>query len=282
MMRCPTQILLSIASFWAIIYVSFGTANEVVFENYFLPADDLGFENDQLVEIDMEYQASEQFLPTDDDSESLFPSIGNSASLLLFNEDPGSSTQMFQDLEDLLVFPEDYPTIYEDPAPIMAFDEVSSVDLPDLPTFSEKLETPPLEDELLSWDLDPLSLVDSDYCASDAEQTMTKARRRNNMCPVNTTPKPFPPPYANPGRRDMSPENEPKPRPASHVRNTKNDFEACPSGRDGYRMYAVCDSGQESDRIFTESRGWTLINVDPSMFPFFFKKKCFLFPWSFP
>jgi hypothetical protein len=267
------------------MYVSFGTTNEVVFEdpflpvddlgfeNSFLPADDLGVENDQHVEVDMAYQASEQFLPTDDDSESLYPSIENSASLLLFNEDPGSSTQMFQDLEDLLVFPEDYPTIHEDPAPNMAFDEVA---LPDLPTFSEELETPP-EDGLLSLDLDPLSLVDSDYCASDGVQTMAKTRRRN-MCPVNTTPKQFPPPYANPGRRDMSPENEPKPRPARYVRNTKNDFEACPSGRDGYRMYAVCDSGQESDRIFTESRGWTLINVDPSMFLFF----VLAFPRSFP
>lgn len=71
----------------------------------------------------------------------------------------------------------------------------------------------------------------------------------------------FPPPGSNPERIDGR-ENDPKPRPVwiYPIVNTDLDFKYCPSGINGYRAYAVCDSGFEHDRVRTGTT-WNLSHV---------------------
>ena len=71
----------------------------------------------------------------------------------------------------------------------------------------------------------------------------------------------FPPPGSRPDRLPGS-YNDPKPRnPLTYpVLNTDFDFMYCPSGINGFRTYAVCDSGFERYRIPT-GPVYTLIHV---------------------
>ena len=102
-------------------------------------------------------------------------------------------------------------------------------------------------------------------CVFNEGQPIGRMRRRENTCrdptlfkdPSTDVQKPpanpggvFPPPGSNPGRLS-GPRNDPKPRPegAFAAANSEFDFEFCPSGTDGYRKYAVCDSGIAGDRF---------------------------------
>lgn len=101
-------------------------------------------------------------------------------------------------------------------------------------------------------------------CVSDGGQFIGRIRRRDNSCsapaefkkpstdvqkPPNDPDEVFPPPGSNPGRLSGH-VNDPKRRPIylDQEVNTDFDFEYCPSGISGYRLYAVCDSGLERDR----------------------------------
>ena len=74
----------------------------------------------------------------------------------------------------------------------------------------------------------------------------------------------FPPIGSHPGRRSGE-QNDPKPRVRSQPNeadNTEEDFMLCPSGNNGYREYAVCDSGLERDRWpGVTDRDWNLWDV---------------------
>lgn len=101
-------------------------------------------------------------------------------------------------------------------------------------------------------------------CESDQERPIDGIGRRGTTCsdplllqepstdvqqPLDNPDGLFPPPGSNPGR-EPGEMNDPKPRPSgvTSVANSDFDFQYCPSGLGGYRLYAVCDSGFESDR----------------------------------
>lgn len=99
-------------------------------------------------------------------------------------------------------------------------------------------------------------------CVSDEGPLFGGIARRGETCvditrfqgpssevekPPDTANNVFPPPGSN-KKRLPGPENDPKPRPSTEVANSPFDFEYCGSGFDGWRQYAVCDSGFENDR----------------------------------
>lgn len=103
---------------------------------------------------------------------------------------------------------------------------------------------------------DPELLANSN---ADCEGPVGKIRRRAGMCPPTKTPptgvktpinekEVFPPPGSNP-KRVVGFQNDPKPRPEWDVANSAFDFEFCGSSVNGYRDYAICDSGKEKDRM---------------------------------
>lgn len=254
------------------IYFSFAASNEVD-ENLFLPADDSNHGDGQLTFLaDFEDGQGSTLLHSNDDSASLFSS----------NEDLAPLTPITQDLSSVLFSYGDSvsaPVFDEDPVLLLASGEVPASGFydPPLPNLPEELETPTENenpgfalDPELDPELDPDLLADID-CESYEEQTVGKARRGDMCRPVAERPtrkKSFPPPYSNQNRINWLPENAPKPRPAKDKKNTRFDFESCPAGLGGYRMYAVCDSGKGIDRVFSDERGWTLLNVDPGMLLF--------------
>lgn len=121
-------------------------------------------------------------------------------------------------------------------------------------------------DELFIGDtFSPDLIAGSDVgCVSYEGQPISRIRR-DNLCvddsligtpapaaqaPKEGTDATFPPIGSNlerlPGRR-----NDPKPRRRTDTNaalNTEEDFKFCPSGVNGYRQYAVCDSGLEQNR----------------------------------
>lgn len=143
----------------------------------------------------------------------------------------------------------------------------------------------------LDLDQDLLAATDN-ACVFLDDQFIGKRRRADEFCSPNTVPAKkkstenpipgagnvypnFPPPDSNPGRYGNSPLHDPAPRPTTDWVNTDFDFIYCPSGRWGYRQYAICDSGSELDRHIDRLRNLiTLVNVTPrasfidSMIPF--------------
>lgn len=101
-------------------------------------------------------------------------------------------------------------------------------------------------------------------CVSYEGQPFSRIRR-DNFCVDQSSPQnppaavqqpivgsdaTFPPTGSHPGRLSGK-QNDPKPRVRSRPNeadNTEEDFMFCPSGIDGYRDFAVCDSGLEKDR----------------------------------
>jgi hypothetical protein len=261
-MRCLIQI--SNVAFCFSISFSFAASNEVD-GNLFLLADDLDHGGGLLTFLDSFKD------DTEDQASTVSRSDDSSASLFSFNEDLASPAPKAEDLSSVL-FPNDdsasAPLFYEDSAPILASGEASAFGDhgSPLPTLSEELEKP-TENENFGSELDSGLLVDIG-CKSYEEQIIGKAKRGEMCRPVAEKPsleKSFPPPYSNQGRLNWLPENAPKPRPPRDKKNTRTDFESCPSGLSGYRMYAVCDSGKDSDTVFSDVRGWTLLNVDPGI-----------------
>jgi hypothetical protein len=113
----------------------------------------------------------------------------------------------------------------------------------------------------------------------DGESVNNLGRRNDASCPagfVPDVPAPapftndhrqpppiyFPPPGSHPGRmRPGEPEHDPRPRPVTHRQNTDFDFKFCPSGTNGYRLYAVCDSGNPDDRVLVLRMDYTLFHA---------------------
>lgn len=165
------------------------------------------------------------------------------------------------------------------PFPSSGDDGDTSLFLPDFPPVSTiPLDSPAYEDLLVA-------ATNNNECISLSDQQFTigKKIRRNEICPSAAqkkkaptleTPPPgtgdFPGLNANPGRFTNDPVNDPFPRPFLHWVNTDFDFIYCPSGRWGFREYAVCDSGLESDRKFDRNEMiYILYNVSPCTFIFF-------------
>ena len=106
-------------------------------------------------------------------------------------------------------------------------------------------------------------------CVSYEGQAITRTRRGNVCAEDSLLTKPFtegsdlkpPPERSNPNRLPGS-INDPKPRPTGDTTtaaNTEEDFWICPSGVNGYRQYAVCDSGRDEDRFpGVTGHDWTL------------------------
>lgn len=95
-------------------------------------------------------------------------------------------------------------------------------------------------------------------CVSYEGQALARIRRGNFCVDDSSLDAPstggsdttFPPAGSNPNRIPGS-IHDPKPRPtggATDIPNTKEDFALCGSGVNGYRLYAVCDSGRDQDR----------------------------------
>lgn len=237
---------------FCLTYIS--CASSLSGDNLFSPTDDLDNGNIQYASLpDM-----------GGDSELL--SHEGSASLFSFNDDLGSSIPISQNW-DSAVLPNNDPAsvaLFSEDAPLpAAFDAGSALALNDLPlpSLSGELQTLASNVPFETSEFDAENLSDID-CMSYEEQTVGKSRR-GDVCGVTDAGKrSFPPPYANPGRFNWLPENDPKRRPAPQLKNSKADFVYCPSGPGGYRMYLICDSGREADRSYTAGRGITLVNLD--------------------
>lgn len=245
-----------VSALFCMTYISY--AGPLFGENLFLPTDDQG-------NGDVQYAS----LPTlEANPESLSPE--DSASLFSTNEGLGSSIPISQD-GDSAVFPKNDPaseTLFIEDSPLLtAFDDDSALALNDyllLPSSSGDSETPASDDLFGTGEFDSGLLSDTN-CMSDEEQAVSKVRR-GDVCSVveDSGKKSFPPPYANQDRFNWLPENDPKRRPSNQQRNIRPDFVHCPSGPGGYRMYLICDSGNEADRTYTTDRGVTLVNLKPN------------------
>ena len=217
-------------------------------DNFFFPTDDPGVGNSQYVSLD----ASEVGLE--------LLSYENSASPVSFNGELDPSIPMSQD-SSLTLFTDDDPAsiafLSQDAPPFLCFDYGPALAFN---SFSEQPETLSPEEIFEASEFDSESLANIDW-ESDEEQILGKSRRAEGLCEMPRGKRTFPPPYARPERYNDLPENDPKPRPRNQARNVKYDFVHCPSGQGGYRMYAVCDKGVDSDRVYTPPRGWTVYNV---------------------
>lgn len=100
----------------------------------------------------------------------------------------------------------------------------------------------------VSYEGQPISRIRrSDFCVDNSlPQNLPAAVQQ----PTEGSDATFPPIGSHPGRYSGR-QNDPKPRVRSapnEAFNTDEDFKLCPSGFNGYREYAVCDSGIEADR----------------------------------
>lgn len=99
----------------------------------------------------------------------------------------------------------------------------------------------------VSYEGQPISRIRRDNFCTDPSLLKTPPTNENQ--PAKDSDTTFPPPGSNPGRIPGK-SNDPKPRSQydSNALNIDEDFQICPSGPNGYRKYAVCDSGIERDR----------------------------------
>ena len=102
--------------------------------------------------------------------------------------------------------------------------------------------------ECVSYEGQPSSRIRRDNVCVD--ESLRQSPPTAAQQPIGGSDATFPPIGSNPGRISDA-INDPKPRVRSQPNaadNTEEDFMLCPSGTDGYREYAVCDSGFEEDR----------------------------------
>lgn len=196
-------------------------------------------------------------LPPSEDAVSLFSSSDDLGSSIPFSQDGDSAVFLNND-------PASAPLFIEDASLLTASDDDSVLafnDLP-LPSWSGESETPTSSDLFETSEFDP-EFVSDNSCIPDEEQDVSKSKRGNVCTVTEGGQKAFPPYYANPARFNWLPENNPKKRPKNQQKNTASDFIHCASGPGGYRMYLICDSGNEADRTYTGIRGVTLVNLRP-------------------
>lgn len=213
----------------------------------------------------------------------------------LFDNNSGSPSLFEEDtelaFEPLRISDDTTPSLFDDKFTSDLFnDEFTSGLFSDESNLGLRLGEVDSSASITSTDFDQNWLADADpefKCISLTDQFISKRRRADNICTPDTTPMDqepskntdppsqipgsdaqFPPPGSNPGRHNDQPENDPSPRPAKYRPNTNFDFQYCPSGLLGYRMYAVCDSGSEQDRYYNRiSDLTTLVYCTPRMFP---------------
>lgn len=112
-------------------------------------------------------------------------------------------------------------------------------------------------DQLFTDDASSIDLIAGSNvgCVSYEGQAISRTRR-DNLCvddsllkepPTAGSDLTFPPLGSNQNRLPGE-INDPKPRPVTDIPNSEEDHELCPTGQNGYREYAVCDSGREEDR----------------------------------
>lgn len=101
----------------------------------------------------------------------------------------------------------------------------------------------------MSYEGQPISRIRRDTFCTDPSLLETPST--NEKQPTKDSGTTFPPPGSNPGRLPGK-QNDPKPRTGydGNALNTDEDFQICPSGTNGYRQYAVCDSGIKEDRYW--------------------------------
>lgn len=223
-------------------------------DTFFFPTDDPGIGNSQYVSLDaseggpelLSYEDSASFFSLNGDFDTSIPMNQDLSSTLFTDNDPASVAILSEDALSFSAF---------DDGPALAFNDIL------VPSLSEVPETLFSEEMFEASEFDSETLVDID-CESDEEQTFGKSRRAEGLCPMPAGKKTWPPPYASPERYNDLPENDPKPRPRNQTKNNRFDFVQCPSGPGGYRMYAVCDMGVDTDRVYDPVREWTVYNVD--------------------
>lgn len=242
------------SALFCVTYISY--ARSLSDDDLFLPID--GHNNGNA-----EYTS----LPILEDDQELL-SFEDSPSLFSFNEDLDSSIPISQDWDSSVFLNDDSasaPLFIDDASILTTFDDDSPVALNDLLlTLSSEEPENPASKELSGANDSDSELFSDISCTSDEEQTVGKSRRGEDVCPVVNLGKkapPFPPPFANRGRFNDLPENDPKRRPSNQQKNSRADFIECPSGPGGYRMYLICDSGNEADRMYSAARGVSLVNL---------------------
>lgn len=174
---------------------------------------------------------------------------------LFFEDDAGGGTEVAWDT-DLAASP-----ALGDLASVLLPPGVLSASLPS----SEDESTSNLFDINDKFGLEPLANSGVDCGFDQGQQSIGAIGRRGKVCPdvtpykdprtdtqqpPKTPDKLFPPPGSNPGRVPGI-SNDPRPRPdyAYPAANSDFDFQFCPAGVNGYRQYAICDSGFEDDRL---------------------------------
>ena len=205
------------------------------------------------------------FLSSDDGLSSIFLPLESTDEETLLSLGLGSAAPISEDLTSAIFSPGDLSTFLtsneNDPGADLFGTE--SIAISPFDEFTSSNEGFDLDQEFSS----ELLASSGASCVSDAEgQFIGRIRRREDGRCSNPTilqkepatdgqesPKNpngvFPPPGSNPGRI-TGPWNDPKPRPEWEfpTANSDFDFEYCPSGVNGYRKYAICDSGIEKDR----------------------------------
>lgn len=114
----------------------------------------------------------------------------------------------------------------------------------------------------VSYEGQPISRIRRDnVCVDESLRQSPPAAAQQSIGGSDAT---FPPIGSHPGRLPGA-QNDPKPRVRSQINatdNTEEDFMFCPSSLNGYRQYAVCDSGFDKDRRpGVTNHDWSLWDV---------------------